>query len=43
MPVFFINVGGATFEDFKAVYSEVVTRVKEKFSVDLEPEITIVS
>jgi UDP-N-acetylmuramate dehydrogenase len=40
---FFINVGGATFEDFKAVYSEVVTRVKEKFSVDLEPEITIVS
>ncbi len=40
---FFINVGGATFEDFKAVYSEVVTRVKGKFGVDLEPEITIVS
>ncbi len=40
---FFINVGGATFEDFKAVYSEVVTRVKEKFGVDLEPEITIIS
>ncbi|MGC8612018.1 MAG: UDP-N-acetylmuramate dehydrogenase [Athalassotoga sp.] len=40
---FFINVGNATFEDFKAVYEEVVKRVREKFGVELESEITIVS
>lgn len=40
---FFINVGNATFEDFETVYSDVVARVKEKFNVHLEPEITIVN
>lgn len=39
---FFINVGNATFEDFEAVYYEVVSKVKEKFNVHLEPEITII-
>lgn len=39
---FFVNIGGATFEDFKAVYDEVFRRVKEKFAVALEPEITII-
>ncbi len=39
---FFVNAGGATFKDFKSVYTEVFERVKEKFGVELEPEITIV-
>ncbi len=39
---FFVNIGKATFEDFKAVYDEVFKRVKEKFGVELEPEITII-
>ncbi len=39
---FFVNVGGATFEDFKAVYTRVSKEVKEKLGVELEPEITIV-
>lgn len=39
---FFINVGNATFEDFKAVYEEAVKRVKEKFGIELESEVSIV-
>lgn len=39
---FFVNAGGATFKDFKFVYTEVFERVKEKFGIELEPEITII-
>ncbi len=39
---FFVNVGGATFEDFKTVYMRVLKEVKEKLGVELKPEITIV-
>ncbi|WP_456399772.1 UDP-N-acetylmuramate dehydrogenase [Mesoaciditoga sp.] len=39
---FFVNVGKATFEDFKSVYMRVLKEVKEKLGVELEPEITIV-
>jgi UDP-N-acetylmuramate dehydrogenase len=39
---FFVNVGKATFDDFKAVYAHVLKEVKEKLGVELEPEITIV-
>ncbi len=38
---FFVNVGGATFEDFRSVYERVVGEVKNKFGVELKPEITI--
>lgn len=36
---FIINTGNATAEDVKDVIKEVQTRVKERFHVDLEPEI----
>ncbi len=39
---FFVNIGEATFNDFKAVYMRVQKEVKEKLGVELEPEITIV-
>lgn len=36
---FVVNVGNATAEDVRSVINEVQERVKEKFNVDLEPEI----
>ncbi len=39
---FFVNVGKATFENFEMVYNEVFKRVRDKFGVELEPEITII-
>ena len=36
---FIINTGNATAEDVKDVIWEVQRRVKERFQVDLEPEI----
>ena len=36
---FIINTGNATAEDVKDVIWEVKRRVKERFQVDLEPEI----
>ena len=36
---FIINTGNATAEDVKDVIGEVQRRVKERFQVDLEPEI----
>lgn len=36
---FVVNVGNATAEDVRSVITEVQERVKEKFNVDLEPEI----
>lgn len=36
---FIINTGNATAEDVKDVIWEVQKRVKERFQVDLEPEI----
>lgn len=36
---FVVNVGGATAEDVREVIAEVQGRVKERFHVDLEPEI----
>ncbi len=39
---FFVNVGKATFDDFKSVYTRVLKEVKEKLGVELEPEITII-
>ncbi len=39
---FFVNIGGATFDDFRRMYEEVSGKVKERFGVELEPEITIV-
>ena len=36
-----INTGNATAEDVKDVIWEVQRRVKERFQVDLEPEIKI--
>lgn len=36
---FVINIGDATAEDVRDVISEVQERVKEKFNVDLEPEV----
>lgn len=36
---FVVNIGNATAEDVRDVISEVQERVKERFNVDLEPEI----
>lgn len=36
---FVVNVGNATAEDVRSVINKVQERVKEKFNVDLEPEI----
>lgn len=39
---FVVNVGGATAADVKDVIAEVQTRVKDRFGVELEPEIRFV-
>jgi len=39
---FVINTGNATAADILDVISEVQERVKERFGVDLEPEVVII-
>ena len=36
---FVINAGGASAQDVRAVIAEIQTRVKERFRVELEPEV----
>jgi UDP-N-acetylmuramate dehydrogenase len=36
-----VNLGGATAKDVKALMDEMKTAVKEKFGIDLQPEIQI--
>ena len=39
---FIVNVGGATADDVLALMAEMRNRVRERFGIDLEPEIRVV-